>query len=297
MPSLRRSLTLASLLAIPSGTFGCGPSDAPSSKAPDPGPRDIDSDGSPGGYELGGEVDGDSSSSDRGEAGSCDPKSILLKAVVRDFNAQGDPNGHPDFEAFGGGTASLGLVEQDLGPDRKPVYTGLCSEPGMTESCPNDQQMTDEESFDQWYRDTPGVNLAYEVVLSLDPTPEGLRFESAEFFPVDGAGFGDQGRGRNYHFTTEVHTEFEYQGGEVFTFMGDDDVWIFVNGKLAVDLGGLHGELSGTVDLDASAEALALEKGRSYPFDLFHAERHTLESRFRMDTNFHFTQCGTRVQD
>jgi fibro-slime domain-containing protein len=297
VPSLRQSLSLILLLGIPSALLACGPSDSPSSEPAPSGPRDIDEDGSPGGYELGDEVDGDSSSNDPAEAGTCDPKSILLKAVVRDFKAAGDPDGHPDFETFGGGTATWGLVEESLGPDRKPVYTGLCSEPGMTESCPNDQQMTDEESFDQWYRDTPDVNLAYEVILSLDPTPEGLRFESGEFFPVDGAGFGDQGRGRNYHFTTEVHTEFEYQGGEIFTFMGDDDVWIFVNGKLAVDLGGLHGELSGTVDLDASAGELELEKGETYPFDLFHAERHTLESRFRMDTNFHFTQCGTRVQD
>lgn len=297
MASLGRSLTLTLLLGFAGASGGCGPSDAPSSDAPPPGPRDIDEDGSPGGYELGGAVDGDSSGEPSAEAGSCDPKSIILRAVVRDFNGKDDPNGHPDFETFGGSTPTLGLVAQELGPDRKPVYTGLCSEPGMTESCPNDQQMTDEESFDQWYRDTPDVNLAYEVSLSLDPTPEGLRFESDEFFPVDGAGFGDQGRGRNYHFTTEVHTEFEYLGGEVFTFMGDDDVWIFVNGKLAVDLGGLHGELTGTVDLDASAQSLGLERGETYPFDLFHAERHTLESRFRMDTNFHFTQCGTRVQD
>jgi fibro-slime domain-containing protein len=297
VPSLPRSLSKVLLLAIISGTAGCGPSDAPSSEPSERRPRDIDSDGSPGGYELGGEIDGDAPGSDPGETTSCDPKGILLRAVVRDFNAAEDPDGHPDFETFGGGSATLGLVEEELGPDRKPVYTGRCSEPGMTEACPNDQQMTDEESFNQWYRDTPGVNLSYEVVLSLDPTPEGLRFESAEFFPLDGAGFGDHGRGHNYHFTTEVHTEFQYLGGEVFTFMGDDDVWIFVNGKLAVDLGGLHGELSGTVDLDARAEELGLTKGQSYPFDLFHAERHTLESRFRMDTNFHFTRCGTRVRD
>ncbi len=53
----------------------------------------------------------------------------MLRAVVRDFSGKDDPGGHPDFESYGGGTATLGLVEATLGPDRKPVYTGLCSGP------------------------------------------------------------------------------------------------------------------------------------------------------------------------
>jgi len=124
-----------------------------------------------------------------------------------------------------------------------------------------------------------------------------LTFHSRAFFPLDDKGFGNEGNPHNYHFTTEVHTEFRYQGGETFHFTGDDDLWVFINGKLAIDLGGVHGAENAQIDLDAQAGSFGITKGNIYPLEFFHAERHTTESNFEVETDLAFVNCGTVVPD
>jgi fibro-slime domain-containing protein len=232
-----------------------------------------------------------------------------ITGVVRDFKgalpANGgvtQPGGHPDFEVFEGQGVTLGLVAPTLGSDQKPIYASQCELGKVVPSvCPYGAMTTSKEHFRQWYSSVEGVNEPYLVYFQLDqPVPGGVStFDSNSFFPLDGAGWGNSGTdnnhvARNFSFTTEIHTTFKYHGGETFTFKGDDDVWIFINGHLAVDLGGLHTSTPGSVDLDASAAALGLTKGSSdeYALDLFHAERHGVESDFRIDTNFIFESCG-----
>ena len=79
----------------------------------------------------------------------------------------------------------------------------------------------------------------------------------------------------------ELGAEFEYVPGQTFYFRGDDDVWVFIDSQLVVDIGGVHGPVEGKVDLDT----LGLIKGQTYQFKLFFAERHCCGSNFKMVTS------------
>lgn len=208
-----------------------------------------------------------------------------LLVTVRDFT-----EAHPDFES-GNGRLD-GIVEVDLGMDNTPVY----APPGPTSVTAGAAE------FAQWYHDTPGVNVRVPGVgIAFDETTPGVFiFDSDAFFPIDGMGLGNGpstqiipgvslGDDHNYLFTTEVHTRFTYKGGELFSFRGDDDLWIFINRKLAIDLGGVHGPEEKTLDIDADAAVLGLTVGETYAMDIFHAERHTTGSNFRIETTIDFS--------
>jgi fibro-slime domain-containing protein len=151
-------------------------------------------------------------------------------------------------------------------------------------------------AFSQWYRDTPGVNLSKAVpitlvrqtnsnVYSFSDRVDAAYSSKGGFFPIDGDLYGNSpGQSHNFGFTFELSTTFVYKTGvgQVFTFTGDDDVFLFIDGKLVVDIGGVHSAVSQTIDLD---RLNWLVDGHTYTFKLFFAERHTTQSNVRIDTN------------
>lgn len=220
-----------------------------------------------------------------------------LEVTYRDFN-----EAHADFEMpFRGDVVRRGLVQPLLGSDSKPVFADSIGCPPLLNSpiaCDTTWDVTQPviasaESFAQWYRTIAGVNIEIPGKIDLVETPAGSGqyvFESSAFFPLgatEGFGLTPPGNhmGKNYLFTTEAHVTFGYKAGQKFTFRGDDDMWIFVNGKLAMDLGSMHGAEQGVIDFDAQAATLGISVGNSYRMDVFHAERHTDGSNFKFTTN------------
>ena len=85
----------------------------------------------------------------------------------------------------------------------------------------------------------------------------------------------------NYSFAMKISAEFQYVQGQYFEFRGDDDVWVFIDGKLVVDIGGCHSAVEGAVDLDT----LGLTEGETYSFHIFFSERNATGSNFKMRTS------------
>ncbi|KAH9252952.1 hypothetical protein BASA81_009108 [Batrachochytrium salamandrivorans] len=179
--------------------------------------------------------------------------------------------------------------------------------------------------FDKWYRDDATYNKRVSFELNLTETfVGGFEFQSAKFSPLSrflACGFtadnalncSNGGKiwpraqlgsfkdpydetlptSNTYGFTTEMHSFFTFAGTETFSFSGDDDVWVYLNQRLALDVGGLHTPAQSIINL-ASAQVqqkLGLIKGQVYAIDIFHAERKSVGSNFGITTSLQ-PECG-----
>lgn len=271
------------------------------------------------------------------------PDTLTIPFTFRDFialpSATTTKKRHPDFQARCADLHS-GMVKASLDVEGKPVNSGACNLDAdctlqlgpitlgnnacspVNESCPGGFDVCDElhanhpiaghpndDPFTFWYRDTSDVNKTKVVPTVLTLSGGAYRFNSSALYPFDNDGWvksGDEvtSSGHNYGFTSEVRRWFELHGGELLTFTGDDDVWVFVNGKLALDIGGVHaiekrtirlntdgsvdckigepGVFDSLTDCEVPSRPLGLVPGNVYEIALFHAERHTSESNFRL---------------
>jgi fibro-slime domain-containing protein len=92
---------------------------------------------------------------------------------------------------------------------------------------------------------------------------------------------------QNFNFCMEMHANFKYEKGQKFNFIGDDDVWVFINNKLVIDIGGAHWPIKDSVSLDTIPGITA---GQKYDFDLFYCERQFSGSNLLIKTSIYFEQ-------
>jgi len=198
----------------------------------------------------------------------------VLTGTVRDFVPGPLVPGYsnPDFEAGIGGV-NTGMVSSVLSGSA-PTYVGSGGYGSVSSAA----------SFAEWYGPA-APSTALSITLT-ETSPGIFTYSNNSFFPINGALLGDYGgSGLNYHFTYQIAATFGYTpgAGQTFAFSGDDDIWVFFDKKLGIDLGGIHGTAGASVNLDT-----LFGPGKAagnYAFDFYFAERHTVGSNFSLATS------------
>jgi fibro-slime domain-containing protein len=234
-----------------------------------------------------------------------------------------DPLPHPNFEVpTPSGRVVTNIVLDTLGSDRKPQYNSAVETTvSMT---------TNATDFDSWYHDSKYSKVVVDTLPLVQQTNGATvtfvydhsgtyrngAWTTPPFFPLDDRGWAlppdgpeipfleksTDNANHNFSFTSEVRYWFAYQGGESLSFIGDDDVWVFVNGKLAVDLGGVHVASSGSITLDTTTNGpkFNLTVGKIYEIVVFQAERRITQSSYKLTLgvfNRTYTACTPRCGD
>jgi fibro-slime domain-containing protein len=257
---------------------------------------------------------------------------LMPPIVIRDFKGWNEIGGHPDFEHYIGAGAP-GTVQSMLSATGVPTHVPECM-PQTSNGCAplagaNPVWDPTVDWFGMWYVDNATYSKTVVQTLSLlgqlggvnsttcgtvgNPGCTSYQFSTGAFFPIDDQGWGNGPNTHNYGFTSLVRHWFVYAGAATFSFKGDDDVWIFINKTLAVDLGGTHGSATGVITLDPSDGSgyvcdfvapgppsptsvcdsaartggghvvnLGLQRGALYEVAVFHAERHTSASAYAL---------------
>ena len=140
-------------------------------------------------------------------------------------------------------------------------------------------------AFNTWYTDVPGVNLSAVHSIELVKSADGIfEYLDDSFHPVDNLLFGNEDEEHNHYFTYMIEAQFIHHAcqNSFFEFQGADDAWLFLDGKLGMDLGGVIPGTKQYVEIDRIP---GLQDGQTYSLMFFYAQRQPNIASFNVRTN------------
>ncbi len=147
-------------------------------------------------------------------------------------------------------------------------------------------------AFSTWFDDVPGINMSKPHTITLQRAFSGTiwQYNSVSFYPADGQLFGNQGQIHNNYFTFTSKIRFTHRActGRYFEYIGTDDAWLFVNGQLAMDHGGVR---MPATPHHVEFDRLGLVDGQQYIMHLFIAQRNPVASTIRIRTNLELIEA------
>ncbi len=193
-----------------------------------------------------------------------------------------------------GSEIETGMVEAELNSQYLPVAVGgsLLPNRGVRQT-----------NFTRWFSQVEGVSKSYAGTLNFtyNPAIASFRYTNEEFYPLDEIATSELWEdGHNHLFTVNLGVPFQVlaNGEEKFTITADDDTWVFIGKDLVLDMGGIHGAVSGSFVIRDSGEVYAsvddedfaysgvkLRAGEGTIVRIFHADRNSGSSVFKLNFN------------